>query len=287
MAISVKPLADAVEKISAKTPVGSTLRSAEWAEVPLAIRERAQFSAGVTSARVLQTIQDRMQGALKLEREKLANGKSARFDRSSFIDALRQVGREEGLDAALDPKDRGTIKDITSVPRLGLIFDMQQAQAQEFARWKADQDEGALLVFPAYEFKRIENRREKRANWPDRWAKAARETGDAEALQVLRATGRMIALKTSGIWSKLSIFGTPWPPFDWGSGMGLEDVSRDEAVSMGLLKADTRPQPVVKHFNDDLQASVRNIQPGLMERLQSFLTASEAGSRMVKALFQS
>ena len=33
----------------------------------------------------------------------------------------------------------------------------------------------------------------------------------------------------------LSIFGEPFPPFDWGSGMGVMDVSRKEAIALGLI----------------------------------------------------
>ena len=33
----------------------------------------------------------------------------------------------------------------------------------------------------------------------------------------------------------LSIFGDPFPPFDWGSGMGVMDVSKREAIELGLI----------------------------------------------------
>ncbi|MHB9007004.1 MAG: hypothetical protein ACYDC1_08730 [Limisphaerales bacterium] len=52
------PFALAVQRLNGKTPIGSKLRSAEWAGVPLALRERAQFTAGIESARIVQGIQD-------------------------------------------------------------------------------------------------------------------------------------------------------------------------------------------------------------------------------------
>ena len=42
----IPALQSAVERFSAKTPIGSTLKTAEWAEVPLALRERIGEQAG-------------------------------------------------------------------------------------------------------------------------------------------------------------------------------------------------------------------------------------------------
>jgi hypothetical protein len=47
-----------------------------------------------------------------------------------------------------------------------------------------------------------------------------------------------IALKTSPIWTALSAFGHPYPPFDWGSGMDVRDVSADRAIELGLISRD-------------------------------------------------
>ena len=262
-----EPLKDAVEKISAKTPVGSLLRTADWERVPLALRERAQFSAGVESVRVLQTIQDRIQGQIQQQREQLGGGKEATFDRSSFIDALREIAIDEGLTPA-DPDKRGTIEDITSVPRLGLIYDTQIAQAQGYARWKLDQSEGALLLWPAQEFTRVEDRAEPRTDWPKRFAEAAQAVGDDGALRVQRETGRMIGLKNSPLWAALSRFGTPWPPFDFGSGMGFEDIDREEAVALGLLGEKEIIEGAEKDFNDGLQASAKGLSPELLDKLK-------------------
>ena len=38
----------------------------------------------------------------------------------------------------------------------------------------------------------------------------------------------MVALKEDPVWTRISRFGQPWPPFDFNSGMGVEDVSHDE-----------------------------------------------------------
>jgi hypothetical protein len=51
------PLRDAVAQLAAKTPIGSILRTSEWGQMPLALQQRGQFSAGVESVRVMQRIQ--------------------------------------------------------------------------------------------------------------------------------------------------------------------------------------------------------------------------------------
>ena len=252
------PLQDAIAKISAKTPIGTTLRSAELAQLPLALRERAQFSAAVTSVRLMQTVQDRILGQVNLARERLSDGKTAMFDRSSFIDAIRSTAEQEGVETIEKDSERGTLKDIRSIPRLGLIYDMQNAQANGYARWKLDQTEGALLLYPAWEFTRVESRKRPRDDWERRWAEAGGSLTD----------GRMVALKTDPVWRQLSVFGTPWPPFDWGSGMGLEEIDYDEAVQLGLLKDGELPAPTGEpDFNAALSASTEGLSPAFRQVL--------------------
>lgn len=258
------PLEEAVRRIDAKTPIGSTLRSRDWEDVPLELRERAQFSAGVTSARLLQAIQDRLSGEVNQRREVLdrtgLEDVEATFDRSSFIDAIREIARAEGL---TPEKGQGTITDITSIPRLGMIYDMQNQMATGYARWKMDQSEGALLIYPAWRLVREREAKVPR-NWRARWNEAGDAVGWDGASQ-----STMVALKTSPIWAKLSRFGTPWPPFDFNSGMGVEDVDRDEAIALGLLKEDEIPEATgVEDFNQKLEASTSGLSESMVEKLK-------------------
>lgn len=261
-------LEEALRAISRKTPIGSTLRSADWEQVPLGLRNAGQFSAAVQSVRLLQTVQDRIKGQLAQQREKLANGQQATFDRSSFIDEIRSLAREEGIDTRMRPEDTGTIVDIQSIPRLGLIYDTQTAMAQGFSRWKLDNTEGALLLYPAARFERTEDRKDPRPAefWPDRWNESA-----AKVSYVGVSKEEMVALKTSPIWQELSRFGNPYPPFDFQSGWGMTDVDYDEAVSLGLLRDGEIPKPSgEKSFNDNLEASVKGIDPELVNQLGQF-----------------
>lgn len=265
----IVPLEEAVASIDARTPLGSTLRSADWEQVPVGLRQRAQFSAGVTSARVLQTIQDRLAAQIKQQREQLANGQQATFDRSSFIDAVRDIARGEGL-TPVKEELRGGIQDITSIPRLGLIYDMQTAQAAGYARHKLDTSEGALALYPAYRLG-ASSADEPRPEifWQQRWA----EAGAAVSWQGALPGADFVALKTSPIWSALSRFGTPWPPFDWGSTRELEEVDRAEAIALGLLTESDVPAAGAdgaEDFNAQLEASTSGLDGGMIKQLSDF-----------------
>jgi hypothetical protein len=254
-------LEQAVAKISAKTPIGSLLRTAEWARLPVALRERAFFSAGVTSVKLLQSMGDSLKQEINLLRSTTDDGKPYFLDRSKFIDAHREMGRSLGLAPAADDPKAGGLQDITSIPRLGLIYDMQKAQAEEYARFKLDQTEGALMLYPAQRLVRIEGRMVPR-DWPQRWDEAGTLVGWDGALQ-----SPMVALKTSPIWEALSRFDTPWPPFDFNSGMGLEDVDREESVALGLIQPDEELKPIDQAFNDKLEASMENVDQALRTQL--------------------
>lgn len=264
----IVPLEAAVASIDARTPLGSTLRSADWERVPVALRQRAQFSAGVESARVLQTIQDRLAAQLRQQREQLADGKQATFDRSSFINAVRDIARGEGLTPAKEEL-RGGVQDITSIPRLGLIYDMQNAMAAGFARHKLDTSEGALVLYPAYRLgASTADEPRPEIYWQQRWSEAGASVGWSGALP----GADFVALKTSPIWSALSRFGTPWAPFDWGSTRELEEVGREEAIALGLIQPEDLPPENEggEDFNRELEASVSGLDAGMIKQLSDF-----------------
>ena len=79
----------------------------------------------------------------------------------------------------------------------------------------------------------------------------------------------MIALKNDPIWTEISAFDLPYPPFDYNSGMWVRDISRSEAVDMGLMKADDdAPEPDKRGFNDDLQVSIADLAGPLQDVLE-------------------
>lgn len=237
------PLAQ--EKFEERQSVTAPLKTEGWSKVPLELRERALFSATVENLRFLDRVGKRLQTFL--DKQRRAEG--AYQTRERFIAEMQELAEEEGLFPS--PDKAGTIEDLTSERRLRLIFDQNVQAAQNFARWKAEQDPEVLDAFPAQELVRIEKRNEPR-NWEAKWK---------EAGGTFFAGGRMIALKNDPIWSKLSRFGTPWPPFDFGSGMGLEDIDRDEAEAIGLIDEDTVPETQETDFNSTLEAGVKDLSP--------------------------
>jgi len=266
--VAVQPLEEAIAKMNAKTPVGSMLKSADWADVPLALRERAFFSSSVESVRLLSEMERKLQARLAHVQEAVARGE-AFVDRSSFIGDMRKLALDLGV--VVDPAHKGGLQDITSRKRLGLIFDIQDAQAKEFARWKAEQDADILDAFPAMEFLRLEHREKPRA-WRDKWAAAGGRFYD----------GRMIARKDDPIWRAINRFGVPWGPWDFGSGMGTEDVGRDEAEELGVIAPGQAVPPQEADFNAALEADLRGISPRFRDALKNLFgdQVREAGGKL-------
>jgi hypothetical protein len=255
------PFDRAVERLRGKAPVATALGSAAWADTPLAIRERSIWSAHVNSARAISAIQTKIGEALDV----YAGPGRSTMDRSKFVSEMRSIMREEGLDTG----GRG-LTNPASRRRLELIYNFQTEDAMSYGRWKSDQDPDALDAYPAQEFLRVESRRVPPNDWPDRWkAAGGRLFG-----------GRMIALKTDPVWMALSRFGRPWPPFDYESGMGIEDVSREDAEDLGLLKPGetVSPAEVSQDFNQALEESVK----GLDAEEKQWLELSSGGQVKVE-----
>lgn len=259
MPVQANPIA--LAKFRARAATGSPLSSEQWAQLDLGIRERSFFSAKVENVRLLQSMQNGIDTALaQVRREgKGTDGGAGAFQtRTRFVQEMQALGRELGLTPD-DPALAGTIQDITSARRLRLIYDFQIESAQEFARWQAGQDADVLDAFPAQEFVRVASRVKPRQNWRERFTEAGGELFG----------GRMIALKNADTWQRLSRFGTAWPPFDFGSGMGLRDIRRRDAERLGVIQPGQTVQPIARDFNEGLQASVADIKPKLRAKLQS------------------
>lgn len=244
------PFAEALDSREVRTLLPTDFRTRLLQEIPAQLRERAFFSAGVTNAEFLgradSAISDLVSGSV---------------DRATKRAELKQLlGR---LGYAPVPGEEDTLTDLSSDARLNLILDTGLQQAQGYGAWRQGQDPAVLDLWPAQELVR-EIETEKQRDWPARWAAAGGEFFG----------GRMIALRNDPIWSRLSRFGLPYPPFDFNSGMGVQDVDRDEAVALGLIDRDTELLPEDRGFNTDLQASPDVRGNALAEALQSSLRDS-------------
>ena len=262
LTILFQPLAAAVEYFTAKTPIGSVLRSAEWRRIPGELRELAQFSSAVQDVHVLQQIQDDLSAIITQERDAAGRQK---MDRSRFIGGLQRVAKERGLTPE-DPADRNTLKDITSRARAELIYETQTSQAYGYTNFRAQQDPELLAETPCAELGES-IAKEPRTNWPRRWTEAAKESGDDDALRVFQETGRMIARKDSPIWQALGdgaggfrdTLGNPYPPFAFNSTRLVDNVWRDEAEALGFIRPTETVRPNEARLTDNLSASLAGV----------------------------
>lgn len=253
----IGPLKAAVEKFRKKRNLASALRTADWAKIPAAIRDRAFFSAGVDHARTLDVLRRRIDEALAGSEP----GKPG-MSRERFIHLMRT---DLGVVGTGDTND---LADLASARRLGLIYDMAVQEAAAYVRWKAGMDPDILDEYPCQELIRVRDAVVPR-DWEERWASEGGEFPDR----------RMIARKTDPIWIHISRFGRPWPPFDFNSGMALRNIDREEAERIGAIRKGEVLTPMKDPgFNADLSASVHDFSP---EALHELLAMFDGKARVV------
>lgn len=120
--------------------------------------------------------------------------------------------------------------------------------------------------------------------WRERWKEAGGKLYD----------GRMIALRNDPIWRKISRFGSPVPPFDFNSGMGLEEVNRFEAEALGVElpsdgeearkledmpsdeEIDAAIQKAIQHEKEEIEKNTKSVAEALGVRVGEPMTFKEA-----------
>ncbi len=254
------PFAEAVKKLGSQSVVGSTFSSSEWRDVPLELRDNAFFSSRIESAQFLQRAQDALGDFIAGNRQTLDDGQTmlATGSRAAFVSQMQDFLTRNGVQ-----RTTGGLTDITSEARLGLIFDVKTQQAQDFGYWLQGMNPALLDEFPAMRFIRVMDVQEPRL------AHAPHED--------------QVYLKTDPIWWLVinKDFGVPWGPWGWGCGHDVEDVDRDEAESLHLLRPGQKvsvPAGMKKFMslNRNLQASTKNLAPELVDKLKK-----EFGERVV------
>ncbi|MGH8092268.1 MAG: hypothetical protein ACREIF_02180 [Chthoniobacterales bacterium] len=171
----------------------------------------------------------------------------ARLEVKQFLDSIGYSASEE---------EAGTIKDLSSDARINLELDTRAQSAASYRQWVSRQRQTILDGWPCDELIRGGWRKTHR-QWSGlddgniiagepadgRWREAGGQLYD----------GRMIALVNDPIWTDISRFGVPYPPFDFNSGMKRRGVDRKTAIKLGVFTADNPPQqlPQTRNFNDD------------------------------------
>lgn len=221
------------------------------------LRERSAFSSRTSNAGYVQKISDVVHRILDphtvlRDGRPVTEGLDVASAHLTLKEALKEISYQP------DPGKRGAIEDLSSDARVKLVIKTNVEMAQGYGNWQ--QGQATLDAFPAQELFRAEDRKEPR-DWITRWRGAGGQVFEG---------GRMIALKNDPIWMEISEFGLPYPPFDFGSGMDVRDVDREEAVALGLIGPDEQIEPQDRGFNDDLELS----NPARDEQLRAALQAS-------------
>jgi hypothetical protein len=243
------PFFEAIRSLVKKDLLPTSMGSGEIAQLDAGLRRQSLFSARTTISSYLDDIKSTVESLVNPKQvERIAEDGTKTmvtegFNPATAREALRNQLRALGY--APSEEDAGTIKDLSSDARLNLVIKTNTELAQgagQFIQQNADPE--TVDAFPALEFFRLEDRKDPR-DWEQRWRIASQVAGDVDAARVLEETGRMVALKSSGIWQALGdgaggymdTLGNPYPPFAFNSGMFTEEVSRASAEKLGLLDA--------------------------------------------------
>lgn len=222
-----------------KVLLPTSLSSQQLSAIEPSLLRQSLFSARTTNARYLASIRDQVSAILSAETDPA----TARVALRTALHQLEPARAEEW--SAQGSSDQLT--DLGSDTRLDLVLKTNESLARGYGRRLADSDPTFLGEWPAQELVRHRHSRHER-DWPSRWEAAGGQFYD----------GRMIALKSDPLWSDLSAFGNPYPPFDYNSGMWVEDISRTESEDLGLLSPSEDIQPIPP---EDLDPSGATLPP--------------------------
>ncbi len=284
------PFEEADQYQAVKQLLPTSMSSEQLSELPVAIRQRALFSARCTNAGFLQRLDDLLTPALNSQAPQPDDARLKGIGQGKIRALLKEY--QDSTDYQAPEGKEGTIEDLSSDARLNLIVKMNVGFAQGYGSWKQGQTEAVMDQYPCQELYRREDRKEPR-EWLERWTLAGGETygegGDYGP--------RMIARKDDDIWESISAFGLPYAPFDFNSGMDVMDVDRDEAIALGVISEDDEaPEPEDRDLNDDLQAGVEALSAllqgallqsvgkefGIVDGLLSLLNEAGGGCLMAR-----
>lgn len=239
------------------------------------VRRRARFSARVQDTRILTRVDELLRQATEPQvvvdpasgaRRAAAPGEY--MDQATFRLRVKETLRAIGYEPA--EGDAGTIKDLTTRRRLDVIFDTNVRMAHGYGQHVQGQDPAVLDQWPAQELIRESNFEAEAAGTARPWARTWQSAGGRIY------DGRMIALKNDAIWTEISRFGLPYPPFDYNSGMGVQDVDRETAMAAGLIGRDEQVAPDVPDLNADLSAELPGNAPAWLVQQVREAFAGEA-----------
>ncbi|QJE95274.1 hypothetical protein [Luteolibacter luteus] len=251
-----------------KDPNPEEWDAAEWAAEKPAVRVRSFFSSRVESARFLDRARGLIFDYLAKVRDEVTTPEGEKTTalrvggREDFVMLMRRFMIEEGMAVPEEFKDviQGDLEDIRSVLRLRRIFNTYLRQAYGFGQWRQGMKPAVRRAFPSARFVRVRS-------VMDRRPLHAEHEGE-------------VRLKTDlDWWAKyrndpaIGGFGVPWGPYGFHSGMGQEDVPREEARKSGVSVdgAEGQLEKPLPELNEGLRVSIRGMGPEVKQRLANEL----------------
>ena len=274
MPLFSKPVAfaEALKSSKLKKLLPTAASSAELSKLDPQIRERARFMARVNHAGTLARLDAGITSLLD------PSDQSGPSDASELRVQMKQHLKSLGYDPenppkGFEPAKPGSLRDIASDARLNLTIDTNIRMAHGYGRFVKANDADILDDWPCWEFVRDQQRKEPRGRdtWMSRWVRSGGQLYGP-------SRNRMIARKDDPVWSTppFSFFGNPYPPFDFNSGMGVEEVDRDEAESLGVIKPSTVVQPQDRGFNTEVSGALSTDTPVHLQKAVRKVFADDA-----------
>ncbi len=228
------------------------MSSAQWSLISSQLRERAFFMAGVQEANILQLFRDAAAA--------VADGRMSPSEaRVTVRRGLSSMGYSPQA-AGVAP---GSIHDLSSYRRIMLALETNFSMARgwmQHLQYRTDPNVGGLELFRLFP-------RKVPRNWALRWAEAAEQVN----WQGVATGAPFIATLDSPIWCALSRFGTPYPPFDFNSGMSTRPVDNRRCRELGL---EPTPKPeILPSLNEQVEASLQGLDADIAADLLRSLGA--------------
>ena len=228
----------------------------DWIDEEENIETRAFFSSRVENARFLNRAKKHLEDRIQNTVEDTPKGKALKAGgRADFVRSMRDFMVKEGMANEDEFRDAEGVTDIRSESRLKLIYDTNLRQAYGYGGWKQGQKPAILRRYPAQRF-----RRSFKVNEP----RPLHEENDGE---VRLKSDESFWLEMNS--SEIGGFEVPFGPWGFNSGMGVEDVSREDAAALGLSVDGVKP--VKAELNENLQASVKTMDDDVKAKLKAEL----------------
>jgi len=276
---SPTPLADALKLLNEKRLVPTALSSADLRDLAAEVKQVALFSARLTQMRPLQALAAGLEAML----EGRGNVADAKLLLAQIYEALgydaETGGFPQDAPGTVPPALRGSLRDLASQKRMELTITTNYRMVANAAFVKrTTEDEQRRYQFPCFELVRISSRVTPRGftrrngalqikpgdDWPSRFVAAGGE--------LFEQGTRMIALKGSQVWTNLGAgaggypdtLGNPFAPFAFGSGFGLREVPRDEALLIGVMEPEDQAAAMPSTLKQALKAQAKEVPKDIL-----------------------